>query len=168
MEPTDRVRKNDLLAIIRADRARFDEILDTVPPELLTEPILPGGWTVKDVLAHIAWGDHEGVGMMRARALVGSPLWDRPQDDRNEAVVRENRSRPLDEVMADYRSAFAEYMSAMEQLTEEDLNEPGHFSGLAERIPGWLPWRVLYDPHHYRDHGDTIREALGARPPAST
>ena len=168
MTDVERANRQDLLAQIRADRARFDEIVDAVPPELLTEPILPGGWTVKDVLGHIAWGDREGIGMMRARALVGSPLWDRPQDERNEEVVRENRSRPLDEVMADYRAAFDEWMSAMEELTEEELNDPGRFSGLAERIPGWLPWRVLYDPDHYRDHGDAIREALATRPPAST
>lgn len=163
-----RVRKDELLATIRADRAGFDEVVESVPRDLLTEPILSGGWTVKDVLAHIAWADHEGVGVMRARALVGSDLWELSDDERNEVVVRESRSRPLEEVLADYRAAFDEFVSAMEELSEEELNEPDRFRGLSERIPGWRPWRVVYDPDHYRHHGDAIRAAFAETRSAAT
>lgn len=84
----DRVTKESLLATIRADRARFEAILTAVPRNRLTDPVLAGGWSVMDVLAHIAWGDREGIGVMEARALVGSELWDVPEEERNDAVVR--------------------------------------------------------------------------------
>ena len=156
----ERVTKDELLATVQADRDRFESVLQKVPSDLPTEPILPGGWSVKDVLAHVAWGDREAIGMVRARALVGSELWEVSEDERNEAVVRENRSRTLEEVLAEYRAAFDDYMTALSSLSEEELNEPSRFAGLAERIPDWRPWRVLYDPAHYDDHGQTIASAL--------
>lgn len=159
-EVMDRIDKNEFLRTVQADRDRFDEILQSVPRDLLTKPVLPGGWSVKDVLAHIAWGEREGVGAVRARALVGSELWSLPEDERNEAVVRESRSRGLDDVLAEYRAAFRDYMSAISGLSEDDLNDPGHFAGLSEGIPGWRPWRVLYDPDHYGHHGQAIASAL--------
>lgn len=157
----ERVSSDELLATVRADRARFDRILDGVPPERLEDPMLPGGWSVKDVLWHIAWGDREGTGMIRARALVGSDLWELPQDERNEIVVSQGRTRALDEVIAEYRSSFGDYVSALEELSEDELNDADRFPGLPERIPGWRPWRVVYDPEHYADHGRAIAAALG-------
>jgi hypothetical protein len=150
-----------LLATIRADRARFDKTLGRIPRERLTDGILPGGWSVKDVLSHIAWGDREGIGVARARALVGSELWDLPEDERNEAVVLESQLRDLHEVLSEYRTSFDEYLSAIGELSDEDLNEPERIRDLSERIPGWRPWRVLYDPGHYEEHGRTIEEAFG-------
>ena len=154
-----RTRKDELLATVKADRERFDRIVQSVPSELLEKPILPGGWSVKDVLAHIAWGEREGIGVMRARDLVGSDLWNFSEDERNAAVVQDSRSRPLDEVLLEYRAAFDEYVSTLSDLSEAELNDTGRFDGLSERIPGWRPWRVLYDPVHYEDHGKAIASA---------
>ncbi len=154
----ERIGKEELLGRIRANRGRFDAIVAAMPEQRLTEPLLPGGWSVKDVLAHIAWGEREAIGVAEARALVGSPLWDVSEDERNRAVVDESRSRPLEEVLADYRSTFERYISALETLSEDDLNEADRFVGLVETIPGWRPWRVLYDPGHYDEHGATIEE----------
>ncbi len=152
----ERVTSDELLGRIRADRQRFDAILARVPRERLAEPLLPGGWSVKDVMSHIAWGDRQGIGVIEARALVGSDLWNLSEDERNEAVVRESRSRDLDEVLHEYRASYDDYLSALSQLSDEDLNEPERVAGLTERIPGWRPWRALYDPAHYNEHGETI------------
>jgi|SRR5688500_1270734 len=159
----DRVTRDGLLETVRTDRARFDAIVAGLSRDHLTDPILPGDWSVKDVLAHIAWGDREAIGVIEARALVGSELWEIDQDARNDAVVRESRRLTLDEVLDEYRDSFAEYVAALENLSDDDLNEPQRISGLTDRIPGWLPWRVLYDPGHYEEHGRTIESALGDR-----
>ena len=156
----ERVTRDDLLRRIRADRDRFDVMVSRVPTDRVTDPILPGGWSVRDVLAHVAWGEREGIGVARARALVGSELWEQSEDERNETVVRASRSLSADEVVAEYRSAFADYIAALEELSDDELNEPGQIRDLPERIPGWRPWRVLYDPGHYAEHGRTIEEAL--------
>ncbi len=157
----ERYTKEALIARIVDDLARFEEIVSRVSSDRLAEPILPGGWSVKDVLAHVAWGEREGIGVMRGRALVGSDLWDLPQDERNEIVVRESRSRDLRDVLRDYQTTFEEYISEIAQLSDAELNEPERFRGLSEGIPGWPPWRVVYDPRHYEKHGETIEAAFG-------
>jgi uncharacterized protein (TIGR03083 family) len=157
----------DLLETIRRDRCRFDDVLERIPPDRMTDPVLPGGWSVKDVLAHIAWGESESIGVVKARALVGSPLWDVSEDERNAAVVGESRSRSLEAVLDDYRTTFDAFIGALEGLSDDELNTPDRFDRMPERAPGWLPWRVLYDPGHYEDHASTIEAALpalGAKP----
>jgi uncharacterized protein (TIGR03083 family) len=157
----ERVTRKELIASIQRDRDRFDAALARVPRNRLEEPSLPGGWTVKDVLAHIAWGDRENAGVARARALVGSELWELSDDERNAIVVRDSRSRSLDDVLVDYRDSFPEFMAAIGELSDEDLNDPGRITSLTERVPGWAPWRVLYDPGHYDDHRQAIEAAFG-------
>jgi uncharacterized protein (TIGR03083 family) len=159
----DRVTKDGLLTAIREDRARFDATLATVPRDRLEDPVLPGGWSVKDVLAHITWGDREAIGVIEARALVGSELWELDEDARNEAVVRESRALGLDDVIQRYRTSFAAYLEALDGMSDEELNEPGGIRGLVDRIPGWRPWRVLYDPGHYAEHRETIEARLPRR-----
>jgi uncharacterized protein (TIGR03083 family) len=160
MTVVKRVTKQQLLATIRGDRQRFERIVERVPGELLSEPILAGGWSVKDVLAHVAWGEREAIAVAKARALVHQELWDLPEYELNELVVRESRTHGLGEVMAEYRAAFDEFVAAIEGMSDDDLNEPDRIRGLTERIPGWRPWRVLYDPDHYEDHGRAIAAAL--------
>ena len=152
----------DLVETIRRDRRRFDDVLERIHPERMTDPVLPGGWSVKDVLAHIAWGERESIGVINARALVGSPLWDVSEDERNAVVVHESRSRSLEDVLHDYRTTFNDFMAMIEELSDEELNAPERFDRMPERAPGWLPWRVLYDPGHYEEHARTIAEALPA------
>jgi hypothetical protein len=120
-----------------------------------------GSWRL---FARIAWGDREGIAVIKARALVPSDLWELSEDERNAVVVRESRSRGIEEVLADYRASFDDYVEAIEDLSEDVLNEPDRIRGLPERIPGWRPWRVLYDPDHYDDHGRAIASALEGRP----
>lgn len=155
----ERVTREQLVERIRADRDRFDAIVARLPRARLDEPMLPGGWSVKDVLAHISWGEREAIGVVEARALVGSELWDRSEDERNAAVVAASGTRSLDDVLEGYRSTFGEYLAAVARLSDDELNDATSFSGLAQRIPGWKPWRVLYDPDHYREHGAAIAAA---------
>jgi hypothetical protein len=92
--------------------------------------------------------------------LVGSDLWDLPEDERNAAVVAASRSRSLDQVLGEYRVVYDEYLAALRTLSEDELNDSTRFRVLPERIPGWRPWRVIYDPHHYPEHGRTIEDAF--------
>ncbi len=78
--------KARLLGMIRAARAEWDALLATIPEAWMEEPGAAGKWSVKDVVAHIAWGEHECLGVARARAVVGSELWQLPADERHAAV----------------------------------------------------------------------------------
>lgn len=141
---------------MQRDRDEFLVALRRVPRERLAEPSLEHGWSVKDVLSHIAWGEREAAGMLRAKALVGSPYWRLSEDERNAAVQREYRDRALAEVEGDFDRAFTELTAEIQAASEHDLNDPGRFAGLVQSIPGWRPWRVAYDPDHYSNHAQQI------------
>ncbi len=155
--------RRDLLELIERDRTWFDALIARVPPERLDEPSLPGGWSVKNVLWHIAWGRREAIGAANARALVGSRLWDLPQDERNAIQLEQSRPLSVDQMLSDYRDSHRALIAELEGMTDDELNDPGRMVGLSGSIPGWRPWRVLYDPGHYLDHGHAIEEWLRQR-----
>jgi Mycothiol maleylpyruvate isomerase N-terminal domain len=143
--------------MVHAERANWETVLARVPRERLIEPGLPGGWSVKDVLAHMSWAMHEGIGVMRAKRLVGSDLWKLDDDGRNAIVVEQSRARPLEEILADYESATGDYMRELAALSDDELNDPALWP---EMPPDWRPWRILYDPEHYAHHARDVREWL--------
>jgi uncharacterized protein (TIGR03083 family) len=153
----DPVTVTELTAMVRAERAEWEAVLARVPRDRLTEPGLPGGWSVKDVLAHMTWGMHEGIGVMRAKRLVGSDLWKLDDDGRNAVVVEQSRARPLEDILADYESTSGDYMNELAGLSDDELNDPALWP---EMSPDWRPWRIIYDPKHYAHHARDLREWL--------
>lgn len=150
----DRMNKTQLLDLIQTARADFEALLAGIPEAWMTEPGVEGQWSIKDLIAHIAWGERESLGVAQAHALVGSELWRLPEDARNAAVFEQNRSRELREVLADSRRVFQQYLEAIAALSEEDLNDPSRFDAMPD---DWRPWRILYDPRHYQGHAASIR-----------
>src|SRR5690348_10223220 len=146
--------KAQLLSMIQDARAGWDTLLAGIPAAWMTEAGVDGAWSVKDIIAHIAWGEQESLGVAQAHALVGSEFWQLPQDERNAAVFEQNRSRELQEVLADSQEIFYRYLDAVAALSDEDLNDPSRFASMAD---GWRPWRILYDLGHYQAHADSIR-----------
>jgi uncharacterized protein (TIGR03083 family) len=155
------VTVKELTEMVRTERAAWEALLARVPRERLTEPGLPGGWSVKDVLAHMTWGMHEGIGMMRAKRLAGSDLWKLDDDGRNAIVVEQSRARSLEDILADYETTSGDYMKEVARLSDEECNDPARWR---EMPPDWRPWRVIYDPKHYAHHARDLREWLARGP----
>lgn len=140
-------------------RADWDNLISRVPPERMTQPGVEGDWSVKDIIAHIAWHEREMLGVLRARALVGSPLWDLPTAARNAAIYAANRNRPLAEVVADETQVFGELMDACEALTDAAVADPGLYRDMpADWVPGDLLAQNTYA--HYAQHPPPIRAWL--------
>jgi uncharacterized damage-inducible protein DinB len=158
------VTKVQLLDMIQSNRARWEALLDGIPDAWMSEPGVEGEWSIKDIIAHIAWGERESLRVTQARAVIGSELWRLPENERNATVFEQNRNRELREVLAESRRLFRLYVEALAALSDEDLNDPSRFAAVPD---GWRPWRILFDPGHYQGHADSIRAWLvgdGARP----
>jgi hypothetical protein len=87
--------KEQLLSMIQSARAHWDALLAAIPQAWMTEPGVEGEWSIKDIIAHIAWGERESLRVAQAHAVVGSDLWRLPEDERNAAVFEQNRRREL-------------------------------------------------------------------------
>lgn len=151
--------KATFLETLRTKRAEWETLLAGVDEARMTQPGPAGEWSLKDIIAHVTWGEREMVGMLQARALVGSDLWNVSQDERNAAVFAQNRSRALPEVLAEAQQVHAQLLEALEGVTDEDLNDAGRF----QHMPAaWIPWQVIAGNSywHYDEHSPSIRAWL--------
>ena len=151
--------KTEFLERLRSGWAKLEGLLAEVGEARMTQPGVAGVWSVKDVIAHVTWFEREMVGVLRAKALVGSEWWGLPQDERNAAVFEQNRGRALADVLAEARAAHQQLVEAVEALSDDDLNDPRRF---ADMPADWIPWEVVEGNSfgHYPDHISTIRAWL--------
>ncbi len=150
---------DEFLTFLRNERGRWDAVLALIPTDRMEQPALKGGWSVKDLIAHITWFEREMVNLLHTRSLAGgSILWARPTDERNLAIYTENRDRPLHEVQTESVEVYAEFLALCETLIDGDLTTPARF----EMPPDWLPWRIFAENtyEHYRDHAEELRKWL--------
>jgi hypothetical protein len=156
---TATITKARLLDEMRAAHAAWQALLGAVGEARMTEPGATGDWTVKDVIAHIAWCQREVAGVLKARAVVGSDLWRLSDDERNAAVVAEYRDRPLSVVLAEADAAWQELLAQVTALAEEDLHDPGRYANMPRT---WVPWQLIDGnaAHHYRAHLPPIERWL--------
>lgn len=153
------MKKSEFLQQVQDTRAKWDDLLAQAPEDRMEDSGAAGKWTVKDIVAHITWGEKEMIGVIRSRALAGSDLWNASQTERNEVVYLENRDRALQEVLDEARQVYADLFEALTTLSEEDLNDAHHFAQMPE---SWQPWQVFASNtyEHYLEHIPSVRTWL--------
>ena len=58
--------KGELLERMRAGREEWDTLIAPIPDRARTEPALAGGWSVKDLIAHVAAYENWTAAQIRA------------------------------------------------------------------------------------------------------
>ena len=150
------MNKREVISRIRAERARWNALVAQVGDDRMLQPGAGGGWSGKDIVAHVIWYEREMVGMLKSRVLAGSNLWARPLHERNAAVHEEIKDLSLQEVRAWDDRTFPALIEQLELLPEEGYVDATYF----ERMPGeWVPWKVIAGNtfKHYPDHLPAIR-----------
>jgi hypothetical protein len=129
----------------------------------MLEPGVEGGWSAKDVLAHVMWYEREMVGMLKSRALIGSDWWALPLEERNTAVHEKVKGMSLEEVRAEAAWVFPALTEQLELLPQEALGDSSHF----EHMPAeWAPSDVISSNtyRHYPEHTESIWRLLEREP----
>lgn len=154
------MNKAKFLDALQQARSEWEAVIADIDQGQMEIPGVEGEWTIRDIIAHVTWYEREMVGMLRARALVGSPHWNLPsQDARNVAIYADIRSIPLATVLAQSNEVYRQLVEAIQALTEEDLVDAGKFRDM----PGdWVPWQVIASNsyEHYPQHIPLIRTWL--------
>jgi uncharacterized protein (TIGR03083 family) len=126
--------KDELLAAMVRERAKLDGVLDPLTPAQMVAPGVVGEWSVKDMLAHLAEWEGMALGWYRAGLRGEAPEVPAPGYKWNEtprlnrAIFEKHRERPLDEVVAWFRSSREEMRGVIESLTDEQLFTPGRYA----------------------------------------
>lgn len=165
--------KEELLHHLREERLAFDNLVATVPEEIAIGPNLPGGSSVKDLLAHIAAYERWTAAQMRAahegRAPTDMELYGRESlppeahdwdlDQINEAIKDQHQALTYPEAREFAGSAFNELLEAIVATSEDDLLSHGaqdwvRESNLMAAIPG-------QSYAHYAMHLDDLKTVAG-------
>lgn len=124
--------REDLLERIREERADLERTLAQVPEATMTDPLLEAGWSVKDVLAHIAaW---EGMMVEWIEATLRGETPDRPVagddwvDDLNASLHEKYKEVSLAEVRSMFAASFQQAYETASGMSEENLFDPDRFS----------------------------------------
>ena len=172
-QPTAPQSKTELLQRMREGRAAWDALLMPIPDGALTEALLPDGWSVKDLIAHVAAYENWTAAQIRAanegrvptdmelygvEELPPDPLgWD--LDRQNAAIYERYKEMPLDEVRAFSTRAFADLLAAVTAMSEADLAKPGTPSWpLEASLLSVLPEQSYA---HYEQHAADLRAIVG-------
>jgi len=155
--------KATFLETLRTKRGEWETLLAEVDEERVTEPGPAGEWSLKDIIAHVTWGEREMVGVLEARALVGSDLWNVSTDERNAAVYEQNRDRSLPDVLTEAQEVHTRLLAALETVSDEDLNDPRRYKDM---LDDWVPWKLIAGNSygHYDEHSPSIRAWLEQTP----
>jgi len=142
--------KSELLANIRQARADWEAALAQLDDPQILHPGT-GGWSLKDVIAHITWHEREMIGVAQAHALVGSEMWGWPLDERNHAIYLSNKDRSLVDVRQEAGQVYPQLLQVLDTLSDGELSDPACFTGMPQ---DWQPWKLIAENtyEHYLDH----------------
>jgi hypothetical protein len=153
----DRLTVADLAALIRETSTRLELLLAQLSVAQINQPGAVGVWSVKDVLAHIAFWECYAADIVRdaLRGEIPVLVADDATERSNASVVAQYYQRPLSAVLADWQAAREDLLDQIENLTDRDLNDPDRFPWsngvtLLDHIAG-----SSYD--HEQEHIEQIR-----------
>ncbi len=90
------MNKTELLANIRSGRAHFENVLAHFGDDQWLVPNLHGGWSIKDLIAHIGfWEQHTGQRFSALLRGVKPPDDSLTLDELNARVYAQNRHKLL-------------------------------------------------------------------------
>ncbi len=154
---------------LRSARAAFDESLVAVGVARMTQPIDDSGWSVKDIVAHIAayerWLVAQLRGALRGETPTTRELYgtDTPPDgaepfdiDRLNAAMRDrDAALALDEVLRAAGRAFSDLLDVLSEAPADAFERPGLLDWAPDdALPRLIDLQVI---DHYRQHEPAIR-----------
>jgi hypothetical protein len=145
------VNKETFLEAIITDYSPWKNLLEKLSSEDMLKSGACGLWSIKDIIAHIAWYEHEMVSLIDLHELIGSKLWDLSTDERNQIIFQQNKDRSLKNVIEESGKIHNAFIQALNTLTDKDLLDASHF----KNMPGdWVPWEVIAGNsyEHYKQH----------------
>ena len=158
------MNKTSLLDAMRSGYAALEKTLAPLDEVQITTPGVNGTWSIKDNIAHIVTWQHILRDRLHAAARdetptpYGSDPADEDIDRLNEQFYQQSKSRPLADVLVDFRTTYAQIEEAVQSTSEEDLIDPQRFAW-AKGIPLWR--YVAGDTYeHYLEHITLIQEWL--------
>ncbi len=142
--------RRNLLARMAKERAVLLYQLIGLDEKTLTEPPVFDAWTAANLLAHIAAWDEWFTNRINL-ILAGREeevVSVENLDARNAALHAERRGWPLAQSLDACVQARADFLAALDQLSDEELHRKRVFSWGEAAVREWAGWRARHDATH--------------------
>jgi hypothetical protein len=147
--------KTEFLLNLQNGRRQWHQIWRGIDLFGTSSPRKPGEMSLRDTLFHIAWYQREMVDLLKLRALVGSPWWDLPVEERNAHIKTEGQTISLLQTWRLEEQTFTDLLAQLQTLSDTELEEPRCFKDMPS---DWKPWKVIASNtyEHYLEHFSSI------------
>ncbi len=148
-QPNNRSPRENMLEKIEESYADLVRLYRAAPVSWLVEPILPNGWSVKDIVAHLAAWEWRCAALLEQADVSNAPLQAEPDVDAlNHETFEERRHWGWEEVDDDARAAHRALLKAIKKMPPDRLNDPVVFNAIAvetwehysEHLPAMQAW----------------------------
>lgn len=148
------ISKAQFLNEMKDEQAHFEALLDEIGEEHMTQPDVAGGWSIKDIVAHLTGWRHRTVARFQAalrQESSFSPPWPahlETDDEINAWIYAANKDRPLSDVLAESRAVFQQLVETLSAFPEAELLDPKRFAWLeGEPLSGAAFFSHFHDEH---------------------
>ncbi len=156
---TEYVKKDTLLTDTQKGYDDFEQLLSQLTTEQILAPKGDDGWSVKDNIAHLVAWQQRTINLLQAvrdNRELPDPTPNMNEDEINAMFYQQYKSLPLDKALADLHAVQQQTISALQSLSEDDLNKP--IAWLDNRpVVGWV---VGNNSDHYQEHTHYIQKSL--------
>lgn len=157
------ISKSQLLAELNNENAYWQALLEDIGEANMTRPEVAGGWSIKDIVAHLTEWRRRTVKRFQAalnsEPNVTPPPWpsELQEDDEINAWIYEfNRDRPLADVLSDSREVFQQLVNAIDAFSDDELQDPQRFEWLQGEL---LSGKFVFS-HFHEEHEPDMRAWL--------
>jgi hypothetical protein len=148
------ISKTQLLTELNNENASWQALLDDIGEANMTQPEVAGGWSIKDIVAHLTEWRRRTV--KRFQAALNhepdvTPPWPselQEDDEINAWIYEANRDRPLADVLSDSREVIQQLVDAIDAFSDDELQDPQRFAWLeGEPLSGKFVFSHFHEEH---------------------
>jgi hypothetical protein len=153
------VKKTTLLEKLEQSRADFLELLEPLTETELVAPLLPGEWSVKDVLVHLMLWEAELIKLLfqTQQGRVPHTILNSQESDEqvNARWYVQHKDRSLEQALKDFDLIRDQTIRRVEAFADRDLSDPRRYQWLQGK-PLWQ-WIVESTIEHEEEHAPDLR-----------
>ncbi len=151
----------ELIEKISSGREELDDLLHQIRGDQRLLTVLPGIWSIKDLLAHFSWWANRAANLYGVLSRGDTPLdEDITLDQLNARVYAENQNRPLDDVRREEHAAYQALLSLAAEAPEGDLFEQNRFAWTQDNP--FVSWSINNTYSHDEEHIGDVQGWLKA------
>jgi len=126
--------KQEIVEAIELERSKLNETIAKLSDKQMEMPGACEKWSVKDILSHLTDWEQRCLSWYQAGLRGEVPKtpdekynW-RQLPALNQEIYEKYKDRSLDEVRQAFEVSFEEMMTALDQMSEEELFSPGYYA----------------------------------------